>query len=398
MYDADGNVATAVTGGVMMSTSLINRVRHQLVLRAVDPTPARVAAVLREEGVVLGDDAVLAMVQTLRDEIAGAGPLELWLRTEGVTDVLVNGANEVWVDCGSGLDQIDVKFPDDAAVRRLAQQLAASAGRRLDDASPFVDARLPDGSRLHAVLPPIARDGTCISLRIPRRQSFTLSELTRCRTVDTTMANILRAVIYARMSFLISGGTGSGKTTILSALLAECDPGERLVIVEDSTELQPDHPHVVRLESRPANAEGVGAVALRDLVRQALRMRPDRIVVGEVRGTEILDLLSALNTGHEGGCGTIHANSARDVPARVQALGMSAGIPGDAVHALLSCGLDLVIHLSRSGGARQVETVAIFHDGVMADALTFRHDRYVHGPGYEHLISRLRPWLIAVAV
>jgi pilus assembly protein CpaF len=201
----------------------------------------------------------------------------------------------------------------------------------------------------------------------------------------------------ARMSFLISGGTGSGKTTILSALLAECDPSERLVIVEDSTELRPNHPHVVRLESRPPNAEGAGGITLRDLVRQALRMRPDRIVVGEVRGTEILDLLSALNTGHEGGCGTIHANSARDVPARVQALGMTAGIPGDAVHALLTCGLDLVIHLSRSNGVRRVEALAMFIDGVMSDALTLHNDRYERGPGYEHLLSRLRPWLIAVA-
>ena len=397
MHDVDGGSAPAATGGVMMSTTLINRVRHQLVLRAVDPTPARVAAVLREDGVVLGDDAVLAMVQTLRDEIAGAGPLEQWLRVEGVTDVLVNGADEVWVDCGSGLTRIDVQFPDDDAVRRLAQRLAASAGRRLDDSSPFVDARLPDGSRLHAVLPPIARDGTCISLRVPRRQSFTLGELSRSRTVDATMVNILRAVVRARLSFLISGGTGSGKTTILSALLAECGSSERLVIVEDSTELRPDHPHLVRLESRPANAEGAGAVTLRDLVRQALRMRPDRIVVGEVRGSEILDLLSALNTGHEGGCGTIHANSARDVPARVQALGMTAGIPGDAVHALLACGLDLVIHLSRAGTVRRVETVALFVDGVMIDALTFQNDRYQRGPGYEHLLSRLRPELIELA-
>jgi len=381
----------------MMSTSLINRVRHQLVLRAVDPTPARVAAVLREDGVVLGDDAVLAMVQTLRDEIAGAGPLEQWLRAEGVTDVLVNGADEVWVDCGAGLTQIDVQFPDDAAVRRLAQRLAASAGRRLDDASPFVDARLPDGSRLHAILPPVARDGTCISLRVPRRQSFTLPELTRSRTVDVTLANILRSSMRARLSFFISGGTGSGKTTILSALLAECDPSERIVIVEDSTELRPDHPHVVRLESRPPNAEGAGGITLRDLVRQALRMRPDRIVVGEVRGTEILDLLSALNTGHEGGCGTIHANSAHDVPARVQALGMTAGVPSDAVHALLTCGLDLVIHLSRDSGVRRVVTLAMCIDGVMIDAVNLRNDRYEHGPGYEHLLSRLRPWLIAVA-
>ena len=397
MYVADVGVASAATGGMMMSTSLINRVRHQLVLRAVDPTPARVAAVLREDGVLLGDDAVLAMVQTLRDEIAGAGPLEQWLRAEGVTDVLVNGFKQAWVDCGSGLIQIDVQFPDDEAVRRLAQRLAALAGRRLDDASPFVDARLPDGSRLHAILPPIARDGTCISLRVPRRQSFTLAELTRSRTVDATVANILRAVMRTRLSFLISGGTGSGKTTILSGLLAECDPGERLVIVEDSTELRPDHPHVVRLESRPANAEGAGAITLRDLLRQALRMRPDRIVVGEVRGPEILDLLSALNTGHEGGCGTIHANSARDVPARVQALGMTAGIPSDAIHALLTCGLDLVIHLSHIGDVRRVETVAVFMEGVMIDALTFQNDRYQRGPGYEHLLSRLRPGPIELA-
>lgn len=376
----------------MASPTLIDRVRHQLVLRAVDPTPARVAAVLREDGVVLGDDAVLALVQTLRDDIAGAGPLERWMRASGVTDVLVNGPGEVWVDAGAGLQRVDAGFPTDEAVRRLAQRLAASAGRRLDDASPFIDARLPDGSRLHAILPPIAREGTCISLRIPRRQAFTLDELVRLGTMDDTIAAWLRSLIRARMSFLISGGTGSGKTTILSTLLGECAPSERLLIVEDSTELRPDHPHVVRLESRPANAEGAGGVNLRDLVRQALRMRPDRVIVGEVRGAETLDLLSALNTGHEGGCGTIHANSAMDVPARVEALGMTAGLPREAVRALLVCGLDAVIHLAKDSGQRRVQSLAMFVEDEMCEALVWNGSGYQPGPAYARLRDRLSAW------
>ena len=239
--------------------------------------------------------------------------------------MLVNGAEHVYLDRGPGLELTGVRFPDEESVRRLAQRLAALGGRRLDDATPYVDLRLPDGTRFHAVLAPLARPGTVISLRVPRRQGFTLDELVGHGTLDEATAELLDAIVAARLAFLVSGGTGSGKTTLLAALLARVGPGERLVVVEDASELRPDHPHVVALEGRPANLEGAGAVEVRTLVRQALRMRPDRLVVGEVRGAEIVDLLAALNTGHEGGCGTLHANSAIDVPARVEALALAAG-------------------------------------------------------------------------
>ena len=240
-----------------------------------------------------------------------------------------------------------MRFADDEAVRRLAQRLAAQAGRRLDDASPWVDARMPDGTRLHAVLAPLARPGTLVSLRIPARRTFTLEQLVAAGTLVAGAERWLQRLVDGRVAFVVSGGTGSGKTTLLAALLSRCEAGERLVIVEDATELRPDHPHVVALEARPANVEGAGLVTLRDLVRQALRMRPDRLVVGEVRGAEVVDLLAALNTGHEGGCGTVHANSADDVPARFEALGVAAGLPRAAVHSQLAAGLEVVVHLAR---------------------------------------------------
>ncbi|WP_217146175.1 ATPase, T2SS/T4P/T4SS family, partial [Streptomyces sp. AC627_RSS907] len=211
----------------------------------------------------------------LRSELVGAGPLEPLLALPDVTDVLVTAPDQVWIDRGAGLERTEVQFADAAAVRRLAQRLAAVAGRRLDDAKPWVDARLPDGTRLHAVLPPVAVASTCLSLRVVRPRAFTLAELVAAGTVPPGGEALLRAILDARLSYVISGGTGSGKTTLLSTLLGLVGPGERIVLAEDSAELRPDHPHVVRLETRPANQEGRGLVTLRDLVRQALRMRPD---------------------------------------------------------------------------------------------------------------------------
>lgn len=355
-----------------MSTPLLERVRARLVAHQAEATPARVMAALRAEGLVLGDDAVLDLVASLRQDLIGAGPLEPLLRDRGVTDVLVNGPNEVWVDRGAGLVRADVRFASDADVRRLAQRLAAQAGRRLDEASPYVDARLPDGARLHCVLQPIATTSTLISLRVPRRVGFTLDDLVRAGSIDDEGARWLRAIIDARLAFLISGGTGSGKTTILSTLLALVPDDERIVIVEDSTELDPQHPHAVRLQARTSNVEGAGIVTLRDLVRQSLRMRPDRVVVGEVRGAEVVDLLAALNTGHEGGCATLHANSAADVPARLEALGLMAGLDRLAVHALVGAGIDAVVHLERGrDGVRRVGGVHVLRrdpDGFVRSA------------------------------
>jgi pilus assembly protein CpaF len=339
--------------------ALLDRVRARLALEQGPPSRAGVAVLVREEAGLLGDDDVLRAVRDAVDELAGAGPLEPLLRIPGVTDVLVNGPEEVWVDRGAGLERSEVSFADDDAVRRLAVRLAAAAGRRLDDAAPWVDVGLPDGTRLHAVLPPVSASGTCLSLRVLRRSAHTLGDLAALGTLPGVSEALLRALVRGRHAFLVSGGTGCGKTTLLSALLGEVDPSERIVLCEDATELAPAHPHVVRLLTRPANVEGAGQVTLRDLVRQALRMRPDRLVVGEVRGPEMTDLLAALNTGHDGGCGTLHANRPTEVPARLEALGVAAGLGRDAVHSQLAAGLSVVVHLRRTTEGRRVEELGV---------------------------------------
>jgi pilus assembly protein CpaF len=375
----------------MSELPVVERIRQRLAADALEPTAHSVAAALRAEHGLAGSGTVLALVDQLRSETRGAGPLDPLLALPGVTDVLVNGPDAVFVDRGRGLERTAVRFADEEAVRRLAQRLAAHAGRRLDDASPWVDARLDDGTRLHAVLAPLARPGTLVSLRVPARRSFTLDELEEAGSLPHGAASVLRRVVAARAAFVVTGGTGSGKTTLLAALLSTVDPAERMVVVEDATELRPDHPHVVGLEARPANVEGAGLVTVRDLVRQALRMRPDRLVVGEVRGAEVVDLLAALNTGHEGGCGTLHANSAADVPARFEALGVAAGLPRDAVHSQLAASLDLVVHLGRAGGGlRRVEQVAVLvrdDSGLVRcePALTFGEHGVVPGPGHDRL-------------
>ena len=341
-----------------VSAELLERVRGILAAQGSEPTPARVAAALRSDGGVFGDSTVLAVVAALRREALGAGPLDGLLSEPGITDILVNGPNEVFVDRGSGLERVTVRTGDEPAVRRLATRLAATAGRRLDDATPYVDVRLADGTRFHAVLSPVAAPGTCLSLRVPSRKVLSLDDLVAAGSLSIGGASVLRDLLDARLAFLISGGTGTGKTTLLSSLLSLVDPAERLVLVEDASELRPDHPHVVRLEARPPNVEGSGEISMRELVRQALRMRPDRLVVGEVRGAEVVDLLSALNTGHEGGCGTVHANSAADVPARLEALGALAGLSRDALHSQMSSALHAVVHLVRgSNGLRRVAEI-----------------------------------------
>ena len=378
-----------------VSPSVIDDVRRRLATSAGDLTPHRVAEALRASGAPVGDATVLEVHDLLRQDVHGAGPLEPLLRLPDVTDVLVNGPDAVWVDRGGGLRRTDVRFADDASVRRLAQRLAASGGRRLDDATPHADVRLPDGTRFHAVLAPVSRPGTVISLRVARPRVWRLEELVASGALPPSGAVLLAEVVSARCAFLVTGGTGSGKTSVLSALLSLVDPAERLVVVEDASELRPDHPHVVALEARPPNIEGVGEITLRTLVRQALRMRPDRLVVGEVRGAEVVELLAALNTGHAGGCGTLHANSAADVPARIEALALAAGLPRDAAHSQLAAALDVVIHLGRDAdGRRRVREVAVpdrDHQGfvVLQTAATFDGDQVVRGPAAARLAARL---------
>lgn len=323
------------------------------------PTADRVAQAAGRAGAVLGADGADRLRERLQESVLGLGPLRDLVADPRVTDVLVNGDGTVWVDVGDGVRRSDVRAGDPTTVRRLAVRLAGLAGQRLDASSPYVDGLLPDGTRLHAVLPPLVDTGPHLSLRVPRRVTPTLAELVGLGAVSPGLADALGGVVRRKRAFLVSGGTGSGKTTLLGALLGEAAATERIVVVEDVRELAVRHPHVVRLQARSANVEGQGAVPLTALVRQCLRMRPDRIVVGEVRGAEVRDLLTALNTGHEGGCGTIHANGAAEVVARMEALGALAGLGPEAVRVQLATAIDLIIHLTRApDGTRVVQEVA----------------------------------------
>lgn len=349
---------------MIADAGLLETVRGRLADRGAAADEESIGRAVRECGVVLDRAGLARLVRAIRDEIDGLGPLDELTGDESVTDILVNGPDEVWIDRGGGLQRATVRFRDEAAVRALGVRLAARAGRRLDDAVPYVDARLPGGQRLHAVLPPLSVRGTTISLRIPGRRRFSVADLVRLGSVDPASADVLAALVASRAAFLVSGGTGSGKTAVLGALLGLVPADERILIVEDTAELRPEHPHVVSLEARPANVEGVGEIPLRTLVRQALRMRPDRLVVGEVRGAEVVDMLAGFNTGHEGGCGTVHANSALAVPARIVALALAAGMSRSAAHAQLAAGLDIVLHLARRpDGSRVVSEVGLVRSG-----------------------------------
>ncbi|HJT91415.1 MAG TPA: TadA family conjugal transfer-associated ATPase [Mycobacterium sp.] len=354
-----------------MSTSLIERVRERLAAENAPLRPNVVAAAIRaESGGVLGDAEVLSNLRVLQTELTGAGILEPLLCADGTTDVLVAAPDAVWVDDGNGLRRSSIRFDDEAAVRRLAQRLALAAGRRLDEAQPWVDGQLSGlGTgqftvRLHAVLPPIAADGTCLSLRVLRPASQDLAALTATGAIAAQAAALLDQLIRARLAFLISGGTGAGKTTLLAATLGAVAPDERIVCVEDAAELAPRHPHLVKLVARCANVEGIGEVTVRDLVKQALRMRPDRIVVGEVRGAEVVDLLAALNTGHDGGAGTVHANNPAEVPARLEALAALGGLDRAALHSQLAAAVQVVLHVSRDlAGHRRLSEIAVLRTG-----------------------------------
>ncbi|MEV4637892.1 TadA family conjugal transfer-associated ATPase [Actinoplanes sp. NPDC049548] len=341
-------------------TGITEKVRHRFAVDGVPPTADAVVTAVKEDSSVslLGDTAVRRVADRVRQDLVGAGPLASLLADPAVTDVLVNGT-EVWVDRGAGLHRAPKAFghPDD--VRRLAQRLAASCGRRLDDGRPYADAYLPDGTRLHAVLPPVATSGPYLSLRTFRQRPFTLADLVRCGTVPPQIGRLLTAVVEARLAYLVVGGTGSGKTTLLSTLLGMVPATERIVLVEDAAELRPAHPHVVALQTRTSNVEGAGAVSLTDLVRQALRMRPDRLVVGECRGAEVVDLLGALNTGHEGGAGTLHANALGDVPARLEALGLLGGLPRAALHAQVVAAIQVILEVRREARGRVLESIGV---------------------------------------
>jgi pilus assembly protein CpaF len=300
-----------------------------------------------------------------RTDLSALGPLARFACDSAVTDLFVNGEAGLWLDAGAGLARAADWRDDEAGIRDLAVRLIALGGRHIDEASPCVDVRLADGIRVHAVLPPVSSTGTLLSIRLPRVQRLGLDDLRAGGLFGDGAAAAdqvarLRAAVHDRENLLVTGAAGSGKTTLLAALLGEAPPTERIVVIEDVAELRIDHPHVVALESRQANLEGAGRIGLESLLREALRMRPDRLVLGECRGVEIRELLAALNTGHDGGAGTLHANSLADVPSRLEALGALAGMSAAAVARQTVSAINLVLHLERQGGTRRLAQVGRF--------------------------------------
>ena len=301
-----------------------------------------------------------ALVERIADELVGMGPLEPLLSDAAVTEIMVNGPGDIYVERGGLIEPTGIAFSSEAALRRIIERIVVRAGRHVDEASPMVDARLADGSRVNVVLPPLAVRGPALTIRKFVRTRLDLAELTSRGALSAPMAQFLAAAIRARRNIVVSGGTGSGKTTLLNALAGEIPERERVVTVEDAAELALHHHHVVALESRPANLEGGGAIGIRELVRNALRMRPNRIIVGECRGGEALDMLQAMNTGHEGSLTTAHANSPRDLLARLEIMALMSGLdlPLPAVRAQVAGAVDLIVHQVRlAGGARRVASI-----------------------------------------
>ena len=322
---------------------------------------AEVSSLVQREAALLGPaDREALVARVLRDTV-GLGPLEDLLADPSVEEVMVNGPGQVYVERGGRIEATDACFADDEELRNTIERILAPLGRRIDELSPMVDARLADGSRVNAVIPPLAIDGPALSIRRFGANRPGARELVELGTLTESQVELLERAVGERRSILVSGGTGSGKTTLLNALSGFVSPEERLVTIEDAAELRLQRRHVVRLESRPAGVEGRGEVTIRDLLRNALRMRPDRIVIGEVRGAEALDLLTALNTGHRGALSTVHANSPADALARLETLALMAGLglPHEAIAAQVRRGIDLVVHLERlEDGSRRVTEIA----------------------------------------
>ncbi|MBM7849544.1 TadA family conjugal transfer-associated ATPase [Arthrobacter roseus] len=375
-----------------VDSAMVSQIRAAVLADSSPVTDARLAAAVHSSGRLLGSEGTLLAVDTIRAELRGLGPLQELASSPGVTDILVNGPDQVWVDSGLGLELTDTRFADDSSVRSLAARLIAAGGRRLDDSNPCVDVRL-EGYRVHAVLSPVSTAGTLLSIRIRRSTVFTLEELFPDGPNTALLVRVLTQVIHRRLNFLISGATGTGKTTLLSTMLGLCPETERLVLVEDAAELNPEHPHVVGLQSRHSNLEGSGAVELADLVKEALRMRPDRLIVGECRGTEVRELLSAMNTGHAGAGGTVHANSAQSVPARLSALGALAGMNREALSLQAANAIDVVIHLVRTPGGRTVGGISMLSlsagELTAVSALELVDGSLVEGSAWPDLNKRL---------
>ncbi len=346
-----------------LRSRLIERRRADAAAGAREPPPlAEAVRDLVESDAALLEPATRGrLVELILREAVGLGPLEELLADPSVEEVMVNGHERVYVERAGRLERTEVGYSSEQALRDAIERILAPLGRRVDELSPMVDARLEDGSRVNVIVPPLAIDGPSVSIRRFSATRPGPEELVELGTLTEELRNQLEAAVRARRSILVSGGTGSGKTTLLNALSAFVEPTDRVITIEDAAELRLRQPHVVRLESRPANVEGRGLVTVRDLLRNALRMRPDRIVIGEVRGAEALDLLTALNTGHDGALSTVHANSPEDALRRIETLALMAdvGLPHDAVREQLGRGLDLVVHMARlSDGSRRVVELA----------------------------------------
>jgi pilus assembly protein CpaF len=320
----------------------------------------RLRELLDEEEAGLSAQEKLLIVRQIGDSVLGLGPLETFIRDPDITEVMVNGYNSIYVERAGKIYWSGAKFHDEGQLRRTIDKIVAKVGRRVDEASPYVDARLPDGSRVNAIIPPLAIDGPCLTIRKFSADPYRADDLISFGTITKETVEMLDACVRGRLNILVSGGTGAGKTTTLNVLSSFLPDDERIVTIEDSAELRLQQPHVVRLESRPSNIEGRGEVTIRDLVRNALRMRPDRIVVGEVRGAEALDMMQAMNTGHDGSISTVHSNAPRDALSRVETMmlmsGMELGIR--AIREQISSALHLIVHQARmKDGVRRITHV-----------------------------------------
>jgi pilus assembly protein CpaF len=351
--------------------------RERLVREAGEPgedASARIAALVEREAALLSADERAELGRRVAQRAFGLGPLEPLLADPAVDEVMVNGPGQVWVERRGRIERTEVAFESVEALRHAIERILAPLGRRVDEAAPLVDGRLSDGSRVNVVIGPLALDGPVLTIRRFRRRAFGPADLVAAGTLDQPLCDFLAACVRARLTLLVSGGTGSGKTTTLGALSRFIPDGERIVTIEDAAELRLQQPHVVRLEARPASLEGRGEVTIRRLVRNALRMRPDRIVVGEVRGGEALDMLSALSSGHDGSLSTVHAGSADEALRRVETLALMADValPHAAVREQVAGAIDLVVHQRReSDGARRIVTVSEVA-GVGADGIRTR--------------------------
>ena len=344
---------------------VISELGPQLFNVSIDPTALRerVTAEVRRhlaEEVGLSRDDRDRLAAEITDDILGYGPLERLLTDDSISEIMVNGPNEIWIERQGRLYETTVRFNDESHLRRIINKIVAQVGRRIDESSPMVDARLPDGSRVNAVIPPLSLSGPLLTIRKFSKNRLTLDDMVRLGTLSQQAVDFLGFCIRAELNVLISGGTGSGKTTLLNALSAAVPDTDRIITIEDAAELKLDQRHVLRLESRPKNIEGDGEIPIRELVRNSLRMRPDRIIVGEVRGAEALDMLQAMNTGHDGSLTTVHSNSARDGLSRIETMVLMAGfdLPVRAIRQQVASALDLIVHLERlEDGSRRVTAI-----------------------------------------